>query len=291
MIPQEILKQIRRLQIYSNRRANELFAGEYHSSFKGQGMEFDEVREYMPGDDIRSIDWNVTARMNKPFIKRYVEEREMTVVFVVDLSCSGQFGSKGQLRSEQAIELCSVLAFSAIKNNDKVGLITFSDRIERFIPPAKGTGHVLRVIRELLYHDNPAKGTDIKMALEYLAKVVRKKAIVFLVSDFIDTGFDKTLRLAARKHDLIAVNIADQLERQLQSLGIIDMYDSETGQRVSVDTASKAFRNIYSQKTQQQLNQLETTFRSAGVDNISLTVGESYIKDLIRFFKTREARR
>ncbi len=210
MIPQEILKQIRRIQIFTNRTVNEVFAGEYESTFKGRGMQFDEVREYAPGDDVRTIDWNVTARTGKPYIKRYVEERELTVMMLVDLSASGAFGTIGKLKNELAAELCAVLAFSAIKNNDKVGLITFTDRIERFIPPQKGTEHVLRVIRELLYSKPLHRDTNIPMALDYLAKVIKKKATVFLVSDFIATDLKKPLRLINKRHDLIAVAIRDR---------------------------------------------------------------------------------
>jgi len=291
MIPQEIIKQIRRIQIYTNRAVNEVFAGEYESTFKGRGMQFDEVREYYPGDDVRSIDWNVTARMGKPYIKRFVEERELTVMLLVDMSASGAFGSIGKLKNELAAELCAVLAFSAIKNNDKVGLITFTDRIERFIPPAKGTQHVLRVIRELLYGTPPRRQTDIPMALEYLGNVIRKKATVFLVSDFIATDLAGPLRLVNKHHDLIAVVVRDRREVSLPGLGLIELEDAETGQSILIDTSSKGVRSEYEGKTGERRNKLESMMRSVNVDCINISSDRPYVQELVRFFRMREKRR
>jgi len=291
MIPQELIKQIRQIQIYTNRTANEVFAGEYESTFKGQGMQFDEVREYMAGDDIRSIDWNVTARMNKPFIKRYVEEREMTVVFMVDLSASGVFGTVDKLKNKLAAELCAVLAFSAIKNNDKVGLITFTDRIERYIPPGKGTQHVLRIIRELLYHEVGHRQTDLELALDYLGKVIRKKATVFLVSDFIGPDVQAGLRVINKRHDLIAVAVGDEAEKELPKVGLIEFEDAETGQVVLVDSSSRRFRQRYKNVTAVGRERVGKMFQGAKVDCINVSTGKAYVPELIRFFHMREKRR
>ncbi|MGY8778566.1 MAG: DUF58 domain-containing protein, partial [Longimicrobiales bacterium] len=228
MIPREILKQVRRIEISTRGLVNEVFSGEYHSVFKGRGMNFAEVREYQYGDDIRSIDWNVTARAGAPFVKIFEEERELTVMLVVDVSASGEFGSRGRWKGEVAVEICALLAFSAIKNNDKVGLIIFSDRIEKFVPPRKGRKHVLRVLRELLFHEPEGRGTDLTVALEYLNHVQRKKAVTFLVSDFQDEGFDRALAVAGRRHDLIAVRLGDRRERTLPPLGYLELEDPET---------------------------------------------------------------
>ena len=291
MIPQELMQQIRRIQIFTNRAVNEVYAGEYESTFKGRGMQFDEVREYMPGDEVRTIDWNVTARMGKPYIKRFVEERELTVMLLVDMSASGGFGTIGKLKNELAAELCAVLAFSAIKNNDKVGLITFTDRIERFIPPKKGTQHVLRVIRELLYGTPPRRQTDIPMALEYLGKVVQKKATVFLVSDFIASDLRLSLRLINKRHDLIAVAVRDRREVSLPSLGLIELEDAETGEVVLIDTSSKRVRRQYEGSAVQQHDELERMLRSVNVDCINIQSDKPYLQELIRFFRMREKRR
>jgi len=291
MIPPEVMHKIRQIQIFTNRTVNDIFAGEYHSSFKGQGMAFDEVREYQPGDDVRSIDWNVTARMNKPFIKRYIEEREQTVMLLVDLSASGAFGSVGQFKNEIATELCAVIAFSAIKNNDKVGLITFTDRIEKFIPPDKGTQHVLRVIRELLYHETPHAATDISMALDYLANVIKKKATVFVVSDFIDKDISTSLRQVNRRHDLIAVTVRDQWEETLPKVGLIELVDPETDQLCLVDTTAKRVRQDYESMCAKRFEEKEYMFRATKVDTINITTARPYIPELVRFFKMRGKRR
>jgi uncharacterized protein (DUF58 family) len=291
MIPQELIKQIRRIQIYTNRAVNEVFAGEYESTFKGRGMQFDEVREYTPGDDVRTIDWNVTARMGKPYIKRYVEERELTVMLLVDISASGAFGTIGKLKNELAAELCAVLAFSAIKNNDKVGLITFTDKIERFIPPKKGTQHVLRVIRELLYGAPPRRETDIPMALEYLGRVIKKKATVFLVSDFIAADLRRPLRLINKRHDLISVVVRDRREVALPALGLIELEDAETGEVVLIDTSSRRIRQNYEGLTGRRSDELRNMLRSVNVDCINISSDTTYLPELVRFFRMREKRR
>ncbi len=291
MIPQEILQQIRRIQIYTNRYVNEVFAGEYESTFKGRGMQFDEVREYVPGDDVRTIDWNVTARTGKPFIKRYVEERELTVMLLVDLSASGAFGTVGKLKNELAAELCAVLAFAAIKNKDKVGLIAFTDRVERFIPPQKGTQHVLRVIRELLYHRPTHGRTDIGMALDYLGRVVKKRATVFLVSDFIAADLRRPLALINKRHDLIAVAVRDRREIGMPAVGLIELEDAETGEVLLIDTGSGRVRREYGETTGQRHEELTGMLRSAGVDCISVSSDRPYFPELVRFFRTREKRR
>ncbi|HBD97773.1 MAG TPA: DUF58 domain-containing protein, partial [Gemmatimonadetes bacterium] len=228
MIPREILKKVRRIEISTRGLVNEVLSGEYHSVFKGRGMNFAEVREYQYGDDIRSIDWNVTARTGSPFVKVFEEERELTVMLVVDVSASGDFGTQERLKGEVAVEICALLAFSAIKNNDKVGLIIFSDHVEKFVPPSKGKRHVLRVLRELLYHRPEGRGTDITAALDYLNHVQRKRAVTFLVSDFRDAGFEKSLAVAGRRHDMIAVRVGDLREREIPSVGLLELEDPET---------------------------------------------------------------
>jgi uncharacterized protein (DUF58 family) len=266
------------------------FAGQYESVFKGRGMQFDEVREYMPGDDIRTIDWNVTARTGKPFIKRFVEEREMTVLFAVDLSASGEFGTVEKLKNELAAEFCAVLAFAAAKNNDKVGLLIFTDRIELFIPPKKGSRHILRLIRELLGFKMPKRRTDIPMALDYIAKVVRKKATVFLVSDFIETNFQKPLSLLNKRHDVIAVPVRDRVEIAMPSVGLIEVQDAETGQIMLVDTSSKRFRNQYGEHSSRRFSELKNLLGSINVDSIPITTDKPYVNDLIQFFHMRHRR-
>src|SRR5512135_982230 len=237
-IPKELVKKVRQIEIYTSRAVNASFAGQYESVFKGRGMQFDQVREYTPGDDIRAIDWNVTARTGKPFIKRFVEEREMTVLFAVDLSASGEFGTVSKMKNELAAEFCAVLAFAAAKNNDKVGLLIFTDRIELYIPAKKGNTHVLRLIRELLCFKMPQRKTNIPMAVDYLAKVVRKRATVFVVSDFIEANFKKSLSLLNKRHDVIAVPVRDPAEIALPNVGLIEFADAETGELILVDTRS-----------------------------------------------------
>jgi uncharacterized protein (DUF58 family) len=299
MIPREILKKIRQIELRTNRIVTETLAGQYHSVFKGQGMNFDEVREYQPGDDVRAIDWNVTARMNHPFIKKFVEERELTLMLVVDVSGSGLFGSRGQSKRELAAEIASVLAFSAIRNNDKVGLILFSDEVEKFIPPRKGRSHVLRVIREVLFFEPKRLGTDLVNALEFMARVTAHRAITVVVSDFIspDTSvvLPKTtqtrLRMLNRKHDVVAVQISDKHELELPALGRLILEDAETGEILEVNTGSASSRDAFALRQQKQLADLAKQFRSSGIDSIQLHTNESYSATLGRFFETREKRR
>jgi uncharacterized protein (DUF58 family) len=290
MIPEELIKRIRQIQIYSSRAVNASFAGQYESVFKGRGMQFDEVREYMPGDDIRTIDWNVTARTGKPYIKRFVEEREMTVLFAVDLSASGEFGTVSKLKNELAAEFCAVLAFAAAKNNDKVGLLIFTDRIELYIPPKKGSRHDLRLIRELLSFRMPKRKTNIPLALDYVAKVIRKRATVFLVSDFIETDFKKPLSLLNKRHDVIAVPVRDRVEIAMPSVGVIEVQDAETGQIMLVDTSSRKFRSQYGSRSARRFDELRSTLRSVNVDLIPITTDKPYINDLIQFFHMRHQR-
>jgi uncharacterized protein (DUF58 family) len=266
------------------------FAGRYESVFKGRGMEFDEVREYIPGDDIRTIDWNVTARTGKPYIKRFVEEREMTVIFAVDLSASGDFGTVNKAKNELAAEFCAVMAFAAAKNNDKVGLLIFTDQIELYIPPKKGVSHMLRLVRELLYLKMPKRKTDISQALDYLAKVARKKATIFLVSDFIETDFKKSLGLLNKRHDVIAVSVRDLAEITLPNIGLIEFTDAETGEIALVDTSSTQFRNKYSSTSAQQFDNLKNMLRTINVDCISISTDKPYTQDLVRFFHMRHRR-
>lgn len=290
MDPKELLKKVRRIHIRTSHVANDLFAGHYHSAFKGHGMEFEEVREYQPGDEIRRIDWNVTARQGKPFVKRFREERELTVMLVVDVSGSQDFGSAGQLKRELAAEVGATLAFSAIKNNDKVGLIAFSDRIERYVKPDKGLRHVLRVIRELLTIQASGKGTDIAGALDYLSRVSTRRAVVFLISDFQAADYDRQLRVAKRRHDLIPIAIADPREAAIPSVRYIDLIDSETGERVTVDTSSPAFRGEYERLVAATAEARKKSFRRFKTDSIDLVTGQSFVDPLTRFFRAREAR-
>ncbi len=290
MIPKELLKKIRRIQIFTNRMVNDILAGEYHSTFKGSGIEFDEVREYQPGDDIRSIDWNVTARTGVPHIKRFIEEREMTVMLMVDVSSSGYFGSTDKLKNEIAAELCALLAFSAIHNNDKVGLIIFTDRIEKFVPPKKGKKHVLRVIRELLFFQPQRGKTDIELGLAYLNQVITRKSVVFLVSDFLSEGYERALRVANRKHDVIGINIVDPREFEMPSLGFIELMDAETGESIIVDTHDSNLRKGFSLLSSEQMNKRKELFRSMGVDLVEVRTDQSYVDPLLRFFRMREKR-
>ncbi len=290
MIPREILKKVRRIEISTRGLVNEVLSGEYHSVFKGRGMNFAEVREYQYGDDIRSIDWNVTARTGSPFVKVFEEERELTVMLVVDVSASGDFGTHKRMKGEVAVELCALLAFSAIKNNDKVGLVIFSDQVEKYVPPRKGRRHVLRVLRELLYHRPTGRGTDIGTALEYLNHVQRKRAVTFLVSDFRDEGFGKALAVAGRRHDLIAVRMRDPREYELPPLGLLDLQDPETGDRVVVNSSDPRFRAAFTEVARQVTERLDRTLRRSKVDVIDVETGEPYEKPLIRFFRQRASR-
>ncbi len=290
MIPEELIKKIRYIQILTKRAVDASFAGQYESVFKGRGMQFDEVREYMPGDDIRDIDWNVTARTGKPFIKRFVEEREMTLVFAVDLSASGQFGTVNKMKNELAAEFCAVLAFAAAKNNDKVGLLIFTDQIELYIPPKKGSGHVLRLIRELLAFKMVQRQTNIPLGLDYIAKVIRKRATVFVVSDFIETGFKKPLSLLNKRHDVIAVPVRDRVEVAMPNVGLIELQDAESGETILVDTSSRHFRDQYGRNSQEGFDQLRGMLRSIAVDCIPICTDQPYVQDLVQFFHMRHRR-
>ncbi len=290
MIPREILKKVRRVEITTRGLVNEIFSGEYHSVFKGRGMDFAEVREYQYGDDIRSIDWNVTARAGTPFVKVFEEERELTVMLVVDVSASGDFGTRNQMKGEVAVEICALLAFSAIKNNDKVGLIIFSDRIEKFVPPRKGRRHVLRVLRELFYYEPEGRGTDVQVALDYLNHVVRRRAVVFLVSDFIAPEFDRPLSVAGRRHDVIAVRMGDRREDELPPLGFVEFEDAETGDRTLVNTSVERFRAELHALVERSRAMQDGAFRRSKVDVIDIRTDEPYERPLMRFFKERGRR-
>jgi uncharacterized protein (DUF58 family) len=290
MIPKEVLKKIRRIEIRTKKLVNDLFSGEYHSSFKGQGMEFEEVRQYEPGDDIRLIDWNVTARTGYPHIKKFREERELSVVLLVDASSSGQFGTRERFKNEIAAELSALLAFSAIKNNDKVGMIIFTDSIEKFIPPQKGRAHVLRLIREILYFKPTGRGTDIGGALEYFNRVIKRRSVVFLISDFLSEGFYKPLQIANNKHDIIAVKITDPRETAFDSIGLIELEDAETGEVYMIDTGSKEFRREFAARAQEDTFNLKKGFQLINLDFINIRTDQSYIIPLINFFKMRERR-
>ena len=290
MLPKEIISKIRRIEIRTKRLVNDVFSGEYHSIFKGRGMEFMEVREYQPGDDIRIIDWNVTARYGYPFVKKFKEERELTVIFLVDASSSGQFGTKDRLKEDIAAELCSVLAYAAIKNNDKVGMVIFTDRIEKYIPPKKGRYHVLRLIREVLHLKPEHKGTDINLALEFLGRVIKRKAIVFLVSDFLSVEFDKLLRIANKRHDVIAIRITDPRELELPDVGFLELQDAETGEQILVDTADSNVRKGFSDSASRDRSILDRTFRSMDLDNIQILTDKPYIRPLMGFFRLRAKR-
>ena len=290
MIPREILKQIRRIEIRTKRLVNDVFSGEYQSVFKGRGIEFTEVREYLPGDDVRSIDWNVTARMGHPYIKKYDEERELTIMFLVDASGSGAFGTVNRLKRELAAELCALLAFSATRNNDRVGLVIFTDRIEKVVPPEKGRRHVLRVIRELLYFRPEGRGTDIAGALDYLTNVVRRHAVVFLVSDFVDANAEQRLAVANRRFDLIAVEVTDPKELDLPDIGLVEMEDPETGERAVVDTSSAAVRRGFRERARAVQAERLQTFRRLGIDSISLSTDRPYVEPIERFFRMRARR-
>ena len=290
MISRDLAKKIRYIQIYTSKAVNDSLAGEYASVFKGRGMEFDEVRPYRIGDDIRSIDWNVTARTGEPHVKLFVEERELTVVFLVDLSASGSFGSTRKIKNEVAAELCALLAFSAIKNNDKVGLIVFTDQIEMFVPPAKGTTHVLRLIRELLEFQPRKAKTSINAGIEYLGRVITKRSVVFLVSDFLEQGYEKKLAVLSKKHDLIAVSITDPREIALPDVGLIELEDAETGELILIDTGSRKIRQNYETMGMERKDTLKKLFRYMNVDHIEIMTDKDYVVDLVRFFKTRERR-
>lgn len=290
MIPRELISKIRRIQITTSREVSDVFAGKYQSVFKGSGMEFDEVRQYFPGDDMRSVDWNVTARTGYPHVKKFIEERELTIMILLDVSMSCRYGARGRVKSELAAELCSVIAFSAIHNNDKVGMLTFTDRVEKFIPPRKGVRHVLRVIREGLYNTPEGRTTDITNVLENLNRVATRRTITFLVSDFFDSGYKKTLAVTNKRHDVIAVSIMDPSEEDIPSAGIMKLRDAETGESFVLDTSDRSAREIYAETSLKVTNERKNIFRSAGVDNIDIRTDGSYVEPLIAFFRKREKR-
>ena len=286
----DLLKKVRQIDIVSRKVVDELLGGEYKSVFKGRGMEFDEVREYMPGDEVRTIDWNVTARTGKPFVKRFIEEREQALFFLVDMSASGAFGSTDKTKNEMAAELCGLLAFSAIKNNDKVGLIIFTDEIELFIPPDKGQFHVLHIIREILSFEPKGRATCISCALDFLGRMVKKKCVTFLISDFQDSEYDKPLKLAAIHYDLIAITITDPRELALPNAGLVELADAETGEQILVDTASAAARKRFNTAAKARHLEIRDSLARLNIDQIDVRTDRDYIHDLIRFFQTRDRR-
>ncbi len=291
MIPKEIFKQVKRIEIRTNRLVTDLFGGEYESIFKGRGIEFADVREYVPGDDIRTIDWNVTARSGHPFVKKYVEERELTVLFVVDGSSSQRFGSTSKLKSTIAAEISALLAFAAIRNNDKVGLLIYTDQVEKFVPLKKGKSHALRVIREILYFEPKGKKTNLKVALEHLQKVLKRSAIIFIISDFIDSGYEKAIGILEKKHDLVAIHLIDPREETLPAKGILEMEDAETGEILLVNLGSKNVREEYARLQKLRIEKINKVFLKAGVDKITVRANSSYVDELVKFFQKRERRK
>jgi uncharacterized protein (DUF58 family) len=289
-IPKEILKKIRRIQIYTSRTVNDILAGQYRSVFKGRGMEFAEVREYQVGDDVRSIDWNVTARMGRPYVKQFSEEREMTVMLLVDASGSGRFGSVDQTKNDIAAEIAALIAFSAIKNNDKVGLIIFTDRVEKFIAPKKGRSHVLRVIREILYFQPRGRKTDIATAIEYLMRVTSRRTVAFLISDFIAWDFERKLRAANKRHDMIALRIGDPRESRLPRVGLVELEDPETGEKTLINTRNERLRERFERLSKNRYAEQTRMFRAMNVDSVDIQTDSSYVEPLVRFFRMRERR-
>jgi len=290
MLTKELLKQVRQIEIRTKGLVNQVFSGEYHSVFKGRGMEFSEVREYQFGDDIRNIDWNVTARLGHPYIKVFEEERELTVMLLVDLSGSLMFGSVSKTKQRIAAELTAILAFSALKNNDKVGLILFTDKIEKFVPPRKGKKHVLRIIREVLSFEPEGKATNLKGALEYMNNTIKKKSIAFLLSDFMDEGYEKILKIVGRKHDLIGIVLDDRREKEIPNIGLVKLSDAETGAERWIDTGSKRVRTqmISDRKEREKIR--NSIFVKSKLDRIEVTTGSNYIQPLVQFFRRREKR-
>jgi uncharacterized protein (DUF58 family) len=291
VISRELLRKVRQIQIRTRRVVNDLLAGQYHSAFRGRGMEFEEVAPYQVGDDVRLIDWNVSARYGEPFIKKFREERELTVMLVVDVSRSGLFGSGQQFKIDVAAELCAVLAFSAIRSNDKVGLILFTDGVEKYVPAKKGTQHVLRIIRELLYHQPRGRGTDLTEAIGFLNRVTRRKSVCFLVSDFLAENFESALRIARRRHDLIPIVVSDPRESELPDVGFVELEDAETGELVLVDTSSRAVRRRYAQAAWGRAAARQTMFRRMDTDFVDVRTDRPYVDPLVRFFRHREKRR
>lgn len=287
----ELLKKVRIVELKTRGLSEHIFSGEYHSAFKGRGMTFSEVREYQPGDEVRTIDWNVTARFGHPFVKVFEEERELTVMLLADLSGSEDFGSTQQLKRELITEACATIAFSAIKNNDKVGLILFTDRVEKFIPPKKGRGHILRIVRELIEFTPRGTGTDIAEALRYLNNVIKKRSIAFLVSDLMDIGYEDALKIANRRHDLVALRTTDPREGELPNVGLVRFTDPETGELRWVDTSSRAVRNAYRAAALKHQQRTREILKRSGVDHAVISTNEGYVRPLMRLFKQRESAR
>jgi len=290
MIPEEILKKVHLIHIRTKHLVNDIMAGEYESAFRGRGMEFEEVREYQPGDDVRTIDWNVTARMGKPFIKLFREERELIVMLLVDISASGQFGTVKKLKKEVAAEVAALLAYTAIRNNDKVGLILFSDHVEKYVPPQKARGHGWRVIREILSFEPEGHGTDITEALDFLGRVMRKRCVCFLLSDFLAAGYERALRQANKRHDMIALTISDPREKELPNVGFMALQDAETGEALVINTSDQVFCQNYRKFQQQQEESRQYLFRSMDLDYVSLSTHVSYVEPLLMLFRKREKR-
>jgi len=291
MIPHELVKKIRRIQIRTSHQVDDMLAGEYLSAFKGRGIEFEEVRPYQPGDDVRTIDWNVTARYGEPFVKLFREERELTVILLVDVSASQGLGTHFQTKRELITELGSTLAFSAIKNNDKVGLMMFTDGIEKFVPPRKGSRHVLRCIRELLHCHPIGQGTDLAAALNQLNHTIKRKAVVFLISDFLDSGYEQTLRVAKRRHDIVPIVVGDRREFEMPDVGMIELRDSETGAITTLDTSSRRHRRLFSERANQQKAERDASFKRLKMDPIHVFTGEDYVDPLREFFHRRGGKR
>jgi len=287
METKDLLKKVRKIEIKTRRLSDHIFSGEYHTSFKGRGMTFSEVRQYQFGDDIRAIDWNVTARYNEPYVKVFEEERELTMMLMVDVSGSESFGTKNQLKRDMVTEIAATLAFSATQNNDKIGLLLFSDQIELFIPPKKGKSHVLRIIRELIEFESKSKKTDLSQALKYLSSVLKKKAIVFLISDFMVKDYEHTLKIASKRHDVTGIRVYDQREESIPNIGVVNMLDAETGETLLVDTTSKKVRMDYEKYYRENVNYFKDIFSKCGAGTISSRVDESYVTKLLGYFKAR----
>jgi uncharacterized protein (DUF58 family) len=290
MLTRELIKKIRKIEITTNRTVNDVLAGQYHSVFKGRGMAFDEVRPYQPGDDIRVIDWNVTARMNDLFVKQFIEERELTVMLLVDASGSQSFGTRSRLKSELAAEITGLLAFSAIKNNDRVGLVIFTDRVERFVPPKKGSKHVLRVVSEVLGFRPSHRGTNISAGLEFLSRITKRQSVSFLLSDFMTSGYESALKIAHRRHDLVPIVLRDPMERELPNVGLAAFEDAETAEVMLFDTASFRARRLYAQQMEQARDAQRRLFKKLKIDSVELSTEQDYVRPLLLFFKKRAAR-
>jgi uncharacterized protein (DUF58 family) len=291
MLPADVLRQIRRLQLRARRAVATLLGGEYHSAFKGTGLSFDEVREYQPGDDVRGIDWNVTARMGSPYLKRYVEERELTILLAVDVSASGRFGTGAQTKRAVAAEIAALVAFCAVNNNDRVGLLAFTDRVERYVPPGKGTRHVLRLLRDILYFEPEHKGTNLTVAFDHLNKALRRRAIVFFLSDFLtEDAYEDAFRRTARKHDLVAVRVSDPREESWPDAGLVRLEDAETGKQLLIDTGSRPFREAFAARAAERRAAFQQRTRAAQVDVVEAGTDGSHFDELVKFFRLRERR-